>query len=115
MLQHDHVLALRGPRTLTHATAPTPHGRPREERGAGAEEAGVVLGVEYLRRHANASWMLERRPLLERLQVERLCRGEDLRVSAGEGHSCYLLHYFQGYFLSVLLFLSLLLVLLLLI
>ncbi|XP_050693506.1 prolyl 4-hydroxylase subunit alpha-1-like [Eriocheir sinensis] len=77
---HDHVLALRGPRTLTHATAPTPHGSPREEHGAGAEEAGVVLGVDYLRRHANASWMLERRPLLERLQVERLCRGEDLRA-----------------------------------
>lgn len=41
----------------------------------------MVLGLDYLRRHANTSWMLERRPLVERLQVERLCRGEDLRVS----------------------------------
>lgn len=98
MLQHDHVLGLRGPRSLTHAAAPTPYGRPQKALSAGDEKADVVLGVDYLRMHANTSWMLERRPLLERLQVERLCRGEDLRVSATVAwhwlHSCCYSHYY---------------------
>lgn len=82
LLQHDHVLELRGPRSLTHAAAPAPHGEPRVASGEGTEEADGVFGLDYLRKHTNTSWMLQQRPLVERLQVERLCRGEDLRVSS---------------------------------
>ncbi|XP_063871395.1 prolyl 4-hydroxylase subunit alpha-2-like [Scylla paramamosain] len=76
---HDHVLEVNGPRSLAHVTATTPYGGPKEASPSRVVKAPVVLGVEYLSRHANATWMLERRPLVEQVQVERLCRGEDLR------------------------------------
>ncbi|KAG7160175.1 Prolyl 4-hydroxylase subunit alpha-1-like 2 [Homarus americanus] len=78
---HDHVLEIRGRRSLTHATAPTPY---RDERGRVGhldEDDDVVVGVQYLKLHGNKTWMLQERPLVEQRQVERLCRGEDLRTS----------------------------------
>lgn len=79
--QHDHVLEVNGPRSFAHVTATAPYGSGMEVSPARDVKAAVVLGVDYLKRHANATWMLEGRPLVEQMQVERLCRGEDLRVN----------------------------------
>ncbi|MPC27472.1 Prolyl 4-hydroxylase subunit alpha-2 [Portunus trituberculatus] len=76
---HDHVLEVNGPRSLVHVTATAPYGSLGETSHTEGVKASVVLGVDYLKRHTNATWMLERRPLVEQVQVERLCRGEDLR------------------------------------
>nr|XP_053626496.1 LOW QUALITY PROTEIN: prolyl 4-hydroxylase subunit alpha-3-like [Cherax quadricarinatus] len=79
--QHDHVLEIRGPRSLTHVTAPTPYEHQRESLSYVKEEEGVVVGVQYLKLHGNKTWMLQQRPLVELHQVERLCRGGDLRTN----------------------------------
>ncbi|XP_069936006.1 prolyl 4-hydroxylase subunit alpha-3-like [Cherax quadricarinatus] len=78
---HDHVLEIRGPRSLTHVTAPTPYEHQRESLSYVKEEEGVVVGVQYLKLHGNKTWMLQQRPLVELHQVERLCRGGDLRTN----------------------------------
>ncbi|XP_042864066.1 prolyl 4-hydroxylase subunit alpha-1-like [Penaeus japonicus] len=78
---HDHVLAMRGPRSLTHATAPRPYAKARARGTATStsELSEVVVGTEFLKRHVNSTWMRNYRQLVELQQVERLCRGEDLR------------------------------------
>ncbi|XP_071522950.1 prolyl 4-hydroxylase subunit alpha-3-like isoform X2 [Panulirus ornatus] len=79
---HDHVLEMRGPRSLTHATAPTPYGGGQLENGGRAGwDGGAVVGVEYLKLHGNKTWMLQERPLVEQQQIEQLCRGRDLRTT----------------------------------
>ncbi|KAK4324754.1 hypothetical protein Pmani_004641 [Petrolisthes manimaculis] len=54
----------------------------KEEENKEEVRVDVVLGVEYLKRHGNKTWMVDERPLVERLQMERLCRGEELRSSS---------------------------------
>ncbi|XP_076046296.1 uncharacterized protein LOC143028300, partial [Oratosquilla oratoria] len=100
---HDHVLSIRGPSSGSHSTAGRPYGTsltspggttspssPASGRRSGIgrdlkvedevkDEVEVVLGVEYLKRHGNKTWMLRQRLETERLQAERLCRGHDLR------------------------------------
>nr|XP_045611043.1 prolyl 4-hydroxylase subunit alpha-3-like [Procambarus clarkii]XP_045611044.1 prolyl 4-hydroxylase subunit alpha-3-like [Procambarus clarkii] len=81
---HDHVLEMRGPRSLTHITARTSYGLSQgrvhhlEEENA---KEDVVVGVQYLKLHGNKTWMVQERPLVERRQVEMLCRGVELRTS----------------------------------
>ncbi|XP_047482512.1 prolyl 4-hydroxylase subunit alpha-2-like [Penaeus chinensis] len=78
---HDHVLDMRGPRSLTHATAPRPYAKAHARGSATTtpELSEVVIGTEFLKRHVNTTWMRSYRQLVELQQVERLCRGEDLR------------------------------------
>lgn len=62
------------------------HGRdPTTPNTAIKEKEEVVVGVQYLKLHGNKTWMMQQRPLVEQLQIEQLCRGQDLRVSRNLG------------------------------
>ncbi|XP_064120189.1 prolyl 4-hydroxylase subunit alpha-2-like [Macrobrachium nipponense] len=92
---HNHVLEVRGPRSLTHTTSHVRFETTRLEiqlrkrEKERQEKENVILSDQYLSRHDNKTWMLNHRALVELQQVERLCRGEDLReINVSSSLSC---------------------------
>ncbi|XP_064120188.1 prolyl 4-hydroxylase subunit alpha-2-like [Macrobrachium nipponense] len=92
---HNHVLEVRGPRSLTHTTSRVRFETTRLEiqlrkrEKERQEKENVILSDQYLSRHDNKTWMLNHRALVELQQVERLCRGEDLReINVSSSLSC---------------------------
>ncbi|CAL4064430.1 unnamed protein product [Meganyctiphanes norvegica] len=82
---HDHVLELRGERSLTHSTASRPlgtgvSGKLKISSDIQAKDSpDSIIGTHYLQLHTNETWMLKEKDIVEIKQTEKLCRGEDLR------------------------------------
>ncbi|KAK7086465.1 hypothetical protein SK128_012590 [Halocaridina rubra] len=86
---HNHVLNTQGPRSLTHTASVTPYGTSDNNRQLPLDDNQVIIGGEYLNLHDNKTWMLNQRALVEQQQVERLCRGDNLRpISVRSTLSC---------------------------